>query len=203
MYANNYEKTIRDLVDGSIRRVNTSMPGNVETAVCQDGRWIITAKPFGTFSSPSGENIPYPVVTGVPVVFPSGDGGKASMTWPIKRGDGVLQVFSQRQIEDFMANAPGQSKDVRAYDMTDGIAIPGLLNTGVQGAMIDPMALVLSYGEAYLKIPEGGPIQTSVDIVIAGISFDAHVHPDAQGGYTGPPVGGGAIGETVIDGGTF
>ena len=42
------------------------------------------------------------------------------------------------------------------------------------------------------------------DVVVNAVSLTGHVHSDAQGGNTGPPVGGsGSGGSVVIDGGSF
>ena len=186
---NRFIQAIKDATDARISQIQTSMPGKVTAAVCENGRWIVSAQPVIPLKTPDGRVLDAPVIAGIPVAFPSGDGGSASVTFPIKVGDGVLLSFSSRQIDDWMTG--GDSQDPRRFDLTDAMAIPGLSNASVNGAAVDPTALCLAYGGAVMKIPKDGPIESNVDIVIEGISFKSHVHSGVipGGGDTGPPVG--------------
>lgn len=62
----------------------------------------------------------------VPVMFP-GSGGRGT-SFPLKKDDSVLLIFSQRSLDDWLVKG-GEVKltDSRLHNMTDAIAIPGIL----------------------------------------------------------------------------
>lgn len=62
----------------------------------------------------------------VPVLF-SGSGGRGT-SFPLKKDDSVLLIFSQRSLDDWLVKG-GEVKltDSRLHNMTDAIAIPGIL----------------------------------------------------------------------------
>ncbi len=68
-----------------------------------------------------------PVIPEVPVVFPRGGGYFLSL--PIKKGDSVLLVFSDRSLDLFLQSSGKvdlDPVDLRQHDITDAVAIPGL-----------------------------------------------------------------------------
>ncbi len=72
-----------------------------------------------------------PEVTSVPVIWPSGGGGGVS--FPLVKGDGVLLVFGERNLEEWASGKGGEALplDGRKFDLSDAIAIPGLYPFGV------------------------------------------------------------------------
>lgn len=74
----------------------------------------------------NGQNIEMPIINGVPVVFPSSS--NFSMTWPLSANDYVLLVFSERSTAEWL-NKGGlvTPQDPRKFDLSDAIAIPGLM----------------------------------------------------------------------------
>ena len=66
-------------------------------------------------------------IPSVPLIFPSSK--FATMTFPVKAGDLVLLVFSQRSVDTFKysdGSAPVDPNDYRMHDYTDAFAICGL-----------------------------------------------------------------------------
>lgn len=73
----------------------------------------------------NGEVINFPVICNVPVMQPSSGG--ASITFPVKKNDNVLLVFSQRSLEEWLSNGEQVTPDdPRQNDLTDAIALLGL-----------------------------------------------------------------------------
>lgn len=65
-----------------------------------------------------------PVLVDVPVVFPSGGG--FTLTFPIKKGDEALIVFSSRCIDSWwQSGAIGPQAELRMHDLSDGFALVG------------------------------------------------------------------------------
>jgi len=89
----------------------------------------IDVQPLPNAVKPDGEDKQRPVITNVPVMFPSSK--KASLTFPIDVGDTVLCVFSQRSLDQFKASTnpkPYKPNDTRRFSIRDAIAIPGLFS---------------------------------------------------------------------------
>ena len=76
------------------------------------------------------ENMEYawieiPLLLDVPVVFPRGGG--YVLTFPVKKGDECLVVFSDMCIDAWFSNGGVQNQiEKRRHDLSDAIAIPGL-----------------------------------------------------------------------------
>ena len=71
----------------------------------------------GSFDAP-------PIISRVPVVFPRA--GNAFISFPLKQGDHVVLVFSDRSIEKWQpSGASNYPEDTRQHDLTDAFAIPG------------------------------------------------------------------------------
>jgi hypothetical protein len=63
----------------------------------------------------------------VPIIFPSGNSGMLSM--PVKAGDIVLLVFSERSIDNFLysdGSKPVDPEDYRTHNYSDAFCIAGL-----------------------------------------------------------------------------
>lgn len=73
-----------------------------------------------------GEVQDMPVVPDVPVVWPRSGG--AQMTMPVRRGDTVLLVFTDRSIDRWLAQGGNVTPDDRRqHDLSDAVAVPGLV----------------------------------------------------------------------------
>lgn len=69
--------------------------------------------------------IDMPNIVNVPVVFSQSK--NFSDTFPLENGDGVLLVFSERSLEQWLDNGHNAEPGVRRkFDISDAIAIPGL-----------------------------------------------------------------------------
>lgn len=114
-------KNIADVLTG----VYTNLPAEVidydaSTQTC-------TVQPLINTKDSDGTAVVDSVVAGVPVVFPSAGGGIIS--FPIQRGDTVLLCFSMRSIDEWTEGdgSPSTPSESRLHELSDAIAIPGLL----------------------------------------------------------------------------
>jgi hypothetical protein len=107
--------------------VHTSLPGTIasydeatQTATITPAVKFKYRKADGTI-----ENYAPPAIPGVPIAFPGGDGW--SITWPIAAGDPVTLVFAERSLDEWRTakGSAHEARDVRRFDLTDAIAIPG------------------------------------------------------------------------------
>lgn len=71
--------------------------------------------------------VQYPLLINVPVLFPQV--GSFQFTFPISQGDECLVVFSDLSIDNWWINGNVQNPvEQRRHDLSDGIAIFGLVN---------------------------------------------------------------------------
>ena len=115
---------IREIIDDRLRRVNTCMPGKVETYDAT--RREATVSPQVDDKYANDEVLRLPVLTGVPVIQITT--ANAGLVLPIAEGDGVLVLFAQRSIDRWLsAGNRGIPNDIRMHSLSDPIAIAGLL----------------------------------------------------------------------------
>lgn len=80
-----------------------------------------------TYENEEGETVSesIPVITSVPIIFPSGGGMR--MTFPMSVGDTVMLVFSDRSLDVWQAQGnESDPVDQRRHHITDAVAFPGL-----------------------------------------------------------------------------
>ena len=187
MNRNEQAQTLIEMTRKEIANVHTASPGTILSY--DSGTGLASVQPALKFKVPDGRMIDMPVIVGVPVIFPSGSGGNASVTFPVVAGDGCLLVFAESGIDDWIKG--GESEDLRRHDLTDAIAIPGLFNFGIPAIQAHSSDTCLKNGSTVLRIEAGGSVYIDgADIVVNGISFLKHIHPESIGSVTGVPTGG-------------
>lgn len=184
MNSNECAQILIEMVQKEIANIHTASPGKIISY--DPGTGLASVQPSLKFKVPDGRELDMPVIIGVPVIFPSGSGGNASVSFPIQAGDGCLIVFAERSIDDWVKG--GDSDDPRKHDLTDAIAIPGLYTFGVPAIAAHPNDTCLKNGSTVLRIESGGSVHIDgADLVVNGISFLNHIHPESIGTETGPP----------------
>lgn len=119
-----FVQQIKKMIDRQIRGIHTAMPGKIVSIDHETG--LATVVPTMKFRRPDGATVDYPQLFGVPVVFPQGWGGKATIAFPVREGDGCLIIVAEQAIDYWMY---GQMTDTNlAFDLTNAICIPGLFN---------------------------------------------------------------------------
>lgn len=105
--------------------LRVSIPASVESYDAQKQR--ASVKPLLNRRYADGEEAELPVIAGVPVVWPRAGG--AAMTMPVQKGDGVLLVFSDRSLDGWLVKGGKVTPDdPRHHDLSDAVAIPGLVS---------------------------------------------------------------------------
>lgn len=121
----------------------------------------------------NGQTISLPVIVNVPVSMPSGGG--ASINLPVKSGDKVLLVFSERSIERWLANGEDSEQGVaRRFDLTDAFAITGInaLNFSSKGNGDD---FIIDYKDSIITIKENGKIELKTTNGVMSVTSDGKI----------------------------
>lgn len=104
-----------------------------------------------------GEIQALPVIVDVPVIFARSGG--ASLTFPIAEGDGVLLIFAERSLDEWLTLGGDQAPvDPRKFDLTDAIAIPGLNSFNVDSLDPNGTDVTLQFADGKIVINPDGKI---------------------------------------------
>lgn len=192
---------IYEIVKYTLGEVNTAIPARVLEYDPEERR--ASVQPTVKRRYKDGSVVSRAPITDVPVVFPSAGGG--TITFPVKPGDTVLLIFSQRSIDRWVQSEGGEVDplDNRKHDISDAIAIPGLAPFPA-ALPADPDNVTIEFGSVSINLTPGGAVEITApggvtingdvtvdgDVVADGISLKEHVHSGvSSGGSTsGPPV---------------
>jgi hypothetical protein len=128
-----HEPTLATVIETAILNflgtVHTAIPGQIEKYDYTTAKADV--KPLLSQSFTDGTTAEMPVISNVPVVWPRTSQG--SISFPLVRGDGVLLIFSERSIDEWLSRGGTLApSDQRQFDMSDAIAIPGLYSFASQ-----------------------------------------------------------------------
>lgn len=144
----------------------------------------------------------WPSILSVPLMFPSSS--TSAVTFPVKQGDTVLVVFSQRCMDVFKGGdgTPQPPSDYRIFDKRDAVAIPGLWPFGLSKNIVSSRTLehsttdtVIAHNigtdsECEVRLTSGGSIKingidTSINTPL-DTSSSVTVGTGATGSFTTP-----------------
>lgn len=168
------KRTMSDALRAALRSGSVSfwsaMPGRIEDY--NEGEQRASVKPLLQRRGSDGEAISRPIITGVPLMWPAAGG--ASVTMPVKRGDGVLIVFVDRSMDKWLTQG-GETlpDDSRAHDYNDAVAIPGLFSFA-DATGHDNTATEMQYAGSSIRLEESGDItiQAAGDVNVSGGTFN-------------------------------
>lgn len=104
-----------------------------------------------------GSSIDYPMISGVPVIFPRSGG--ASITMPVKAGDGCLIVFLDRDVRNWLLGSSGGTpQSRRVHHLSDAVAIIGLTPFSKGSATENNNDVLLQFSDSKIRLKSGGII---------------------------------------------
>lgn len=147
-FVDQVNKTAQKAVEG----MHTALPGKV--TAFDPGTCLASVQPVAKFKKPNGETMDFPVVTGVPVVFPQS--GSVTVAWPVKPGDGCLLVFAETALDFWQYGK--ETDTVLKFDLSNAIAIPNISATAspVMAEACSEDAVVVQNGGTKLKVKADG-----------------------------------------------
>lgn len=139
-------KQIKQMIQDNIRGVHTSIPGKITSVDSANN--TVCIQPSGKFRKADGSYIDYPELKDVPMVQMQGAGQKATIQYPIKKGDGCMVFFSEQQLEPWKNDGQEPNTELR-HDLTNAIAVPGLCPdaNNVHTDSCDNDAIIIQYGD--------------------------------------------------------
>jgi hypothetical protein len=204
-------EAITAVVESMLMEVHTAIPGMIEkwdaaTPGVADVSAVIQRVYYGAGDDGEDLVVDQPVITNAPIAYPRGGG--FVITWPLRKGDPVLLVFSQRSLDAYLetdGKTHHDSGDDRKHNISDAIIIPGLSTTKAPIPIAHATDLVLGLedgsGELHIK-PDGSfrlgtgaaakglAIGEKVDARLSALEEFAatHMHPSAAPGPPSPAI---------------
>lgn len=172
------------MINEALDDVHTAIPARVEKFNPQTLRGEVVPLVKRKLEQ-DGEPEALPPILDVPFVMPKA--GPFIMRWPVRRGDTVLVVFSERALDYIMTDGePHDPRLRRRHALDDAIAVPGLMHLGeseLPGEHGDDV--ILMHRDNGVKIV----LQTDGKVLIENPDAEARweLMPDGETVLTTPP----------------
>lgn len=116
--------------DFTLGRINVALPATVISYNPATQTATVQPVPAARDHDPETDAlipVALPQIANVPVRFDVAMGGLCSLTWPLQPGDAVTLLICDRSLDEWKSTGAPQTvpQDVRRFDLTDAIAIPG------------------------------------------------------------------------------
>lgn len=143
---------VRSILDREFEYVHTAMPGIVISTSNYESEGLVDIQL--AVNRVFTDNVEYEIkpLYDVPVVLLHGGGG--IITVPVKTGDTVMVMFSERSIAEWLGSdgsAPTTPLDKRRFSLSDAIAIPGLFTTK-NGLTPNPDDVQIRFGTTSISL---------------------------------------------------
>ena len=185
----------------------TAVPGIIQSYDASEMTCSVIPAILGKVAKEDGsiEAVQLPMLIHCPVIFPRGGG--CSLTFPLKKGDECLVVFSARAIDFWWQSGGVQPPaETRMHDLSDGFVLPGPYSQkqkigspstsevvlrsddGSASVSLDPSSHKITIvAPGTLDIT--GDVIVHGDVVADGISLKTHTHGGVEPGAsnTGGP----------------
>ena len=159
--------TLYDAIDSHINRFRdnlyTALPAIVDKY--DPKKQTVDVTPTLNITTNRGQELPWATLRDVQVMFPSAGGGMLS--FPVRKGDNVLLIFSKNSIDSWKnGNGGGVKLDSkRSHSIADAIAIVGLY-TKQNVLDLNPSDVELSFNGNKLILKENGSIEIKTESTI-------------------------------------
>lgn len=173
---------LRQALAQQMQMLNVALPGQI---IDYDaGAQNATVQPLLDFRPNDGEAERLPVLSDVPVIWPRSGG--ASMTFPVKPGDGCLLIFIDRSLDEWKhAGGSVAPEDTRAHAFSDAVALMGFVHFGGGGGPSDSVEIKMEGSTFTLTGNSVTLSTTSVTINASASTFNGNVMIAGNLGVTG------------------
>ena len=188
MDTNELIEAMEQVAEQRLSLIHTALPATVisfDATTC-----AASVRPALTYYRSDGNTLDYPVITGVPVFMPRA--GEARITYPVKKGDSCLLIFSERALDEWLNKT--EEHDPRRFDLTDACCFVGMcpaqsissenveLINGGTAISLTPDKTVNITGDVNIT----GKVTVSGDVTAGGISLISHTHTCPDGVTSAP-----------------
>ena len=150
------EEVISQAIEDHLLDVHTSIPAIIESYDAAKQRASVKIALKRKYIEGDEEVLTErPIIPDVPVLFPKGS--NFSLTFPLKKGDDVHLIFSERSTEKWR-NESGvvDPKDARKFSLSDAFILPASGRTAIAGA--SATKTILKNDSASVELSDGGDL---------------------------------------------
>lgn len=157
---------LNTVISSRISEVNICMPASIIEYDFKKQKARV--QPALNYKYNDGSIVIIPDIFNVPVVHPASGG--ASITFPVSVGDNVLLLFSQKSLEEWLEKGEQVTPDdSRQNNLTDAIAIIGLMDFGKISNAKNDTDLLIKYKESEILVKKDGDLDIkATNINISG-----------------------------------
>lgn len=176
-----FTQSVEDTARAVVNEIHTALPGEIlsfDQEKCE-----AKVRPIGKYLTSDEQELDYPILTEVPVLFPFCKESDMGMFFPVKKGDNCLILVSEVELDEWRSGA--ETECPLRFDLTSAVAIPGLLKQGspmldkalereavVIGTpgweiIADKEKIQISVGDTELTVSESG-IAARGDLIVTG-----------------------------------
>ena len=179
-----FVQKIEEVARSVMEEMHTAIPARIQKFDASKNMAIV--KPYGTFVTGAGKKMDYPVITGVPFLFPQCPSENIEIVFPVKAGDDCLVIISEIELDAWLGG--GESDNDMRFDLTSAVAIPGLKNKS-SSALVEACndnSIIMKNGTVKMKVSKTcveitGDLKVSGDVTAGDISLMKHTHTSVHG----------------------
>jgi hypothetical protein len=193
---------LRNFMLDILAELHTCMPGQIEQYNSTTQKAEV--KPLLKRAMKDGTQLAYPIISDVPVCFPSGN--DASITFPLSKGTIVLLLFSEKSLNNWVVSGnDSDTEQGRLHSLSDCIALPGIIPFNAVGKTTDSTAVEVSLKDQKIVIKADGSIELGIGDILNPLqkvvteafvtAFNSHTHicaasgsPSSTPGTSVPPI---------------
>lgn len=152
-----FSSTIQNSIKSTLDNINTSIPGIIEKYDFE--KKIAAVLPSINLITPTGKILAMPILNSVPVIFQGS--ADSVIHFPLKKGDKVLLIFSQKSLETWLAGDGSVSDpgDPRQFALSDAYCIPGLFTPKSPGKVVTGEGMEILHKDSMINLLDDGKIE--------------------------------------------
>lgn len=179
MMIQEFVKEVNRTARNAVGEIHTALPGEVTAFDPATSR--ASVQPKAKFRKPNGETMDFPLVTGVPVMFPQS--ANVTVAWPIKPGDGCLLIFCEQALDYWLYQK--ETDTALDFDLSSAIAVPNVCTAGKDAMQTacEEDAVVLQSDSVVLKVKKDG-VHILGDLEVSGNITSTSGTMNITGGFT-------------------
>lgn len=149
-------ESIKRLVESHTMELRVSMPA--EVIRFDHKKQQVDVKPFFKRKHSDQQVTDAAIIYNVPVAFPRAN--NAFISLPLKVGDSVFLIFSDRSLEKWLSTGKrDEPGDTRAHHISDAVAIPGCYPFSNTVKVNNPNDIIVKNKDSEIRVKPNGHIQ--------------------------------------------
>lgn len=157
-------QAITNAIQYQLMNIHTAFPGKIVSYDYTTKKGVI--QPLINRKYTDGTVQAMPLLNAVPVIFPFASG--ASITFPVNAGDTCLVICCERSITNWLESGNQTApQDPRRLDLSDGVAIMGLLPFTETSPATNNEDFLITYKGSSITIKANGDIELNTSNKVA------------------------------------